>query len=130
MVPSTLAPPEPELKTKKGIATLVPEASAQKARSATPAPTTPVPVEANFLKTSLMENNRIKSSSRSLDLLIAITVHTLVLSIPILAGLYFHRFPEPEGISEHISGGAPATATAAARACGGRCESSTTAQGV
>lgn len=89
MVPSTLAPPEPELKTKKGIATLVLGASSHKARSATPASATPVPVEADFLKTSLMENNRIKSSSRSLDLLIAITVHTLVLSIPILAGLYF-----------------------------------------
>ena len=89
MVPSTLAPPEPELKTKKRIATLALEASPRKAATVPAAPPSPVPVEADFLKTSLMENNRIKSSSRTLDLLIAITVHTLVLSVPILAGLYF-----------------------------------------
>lgn len=89
MVPSTLAPPEPELKTKKHIATLALEASPRKAATVPAAPPSPVPVETDFLKTSLMENNRIKSSSRTLDLLIAITVHTLVLSVPILAGLYF-----------------------------------------
>ncbi len=89
MVPSTLAPPEPEPKTKKRIATLALEPSPRKAATVPAAPPSPVPVEADFLKTSLMENNRIKSSSRTLDLLIAITVHTLVLSVPILAGLYF-----------------------------------------
>lgn len=91
MVPSTHveAVPEPELKTKKRLATLVPEAASPKAATARVTPPSPVPVEADFLKTSLMENNRIKSSSRALDLFIAITVHTLLLSIPILAGLYF-----------------------------------------
>ena len=91
MVPSTHleAPPEPELKTKDFVTTLVLEAPPLKVAAAKTAKPSLVPTEANFLKTALMENNRMKSSSRTLDLLIAITVHTLVLAIPILAGLYF-----------------------------------------
>jgi protein TonB len=48
-----------------------------------------LPIDRDLFRTALIENNRIKSSSRALDLLIAFTVHFVVISIPILAGLYF-----------------------------------------
>ena len=92
MVPSTylVAPPEPEVKTTSPIATLVLEPrQAKTVPKAENAAVYHVPVEVNFLKNSLIENNHIKSSSRALDLLIAVTFHTVLLSIPILAGLYF-----------------------------------------
>ena len=38
---------------------------------------------------SLLEQNRVKSSSKTLDLLAALAFHIAVLSIPILLGLYF-----------------------------------------
>jgi protein TonB len=92
MAPSThvIAPPEPEVKTTSPIATLVHEP--RQTRTVSKAENVAVyhvRIEADFLKNSLIENNHIKSSSRALDLLIAVTFHTVLLSIPILAGLYF-----------------------------------------
>jgi protein TonB len=42
-----------------------------------------------LFKDSLLEDNRVKSSSKTLDLLVALTLHVVVLSIPIFLGLYF-----------------------------------------
>lgn len=91
MVPSTHleAPPEPEVKRTDPIATLVLEPRTSKAPTEQVQPVPPIPLQGEFLKSSLIENNRIKSSSRTLDLLIALTLHLAVLSVPILAGLYF-----------------------------------------
>ena len=49
-----------------------------------------------FLKDALLENNRVRSSSKMMDLLIAFSVHALVISIPILAGLYFTATLNPK----------------------------------
>lgn len=38
---------------------------------------------------ALLEDSRIKSSSRTLDLLIAFSVHAVLIGVPILAGLYY-----------------------------------------
>lgn len=43
----------------------------------------------NFLTGALLESHRVKSSSKTADLLIALTVHAMVIATPILAGLYF-----------------------------------------
>jgi hypothetical protein len=89
-VHQAIAPPEPEVKTTSPIATLVPEARQTKTvPKAENAAVYHVPIDPDFLKSSLIENNRIKSNSRALDLLIAVTFHTVLISIPILAGLYF-----------------------------------------
>ena len=45
---------------------------------------------------ALLENHRFKSSSKSLDLLIAVTVHVALISVPILAGLYFTATLNPK----------------------------------
>ncbi len=91
MVPSTHleAPPEPEVETTNPIAALVHERSKRPATTPPIPAFPPIPSEGDLFKSSLIENNRIKSSSRILDLLIAFTVHFVVLSIPVLAGLYF-----------------------------------------
>lgn len=44
--------------------------------------------EDQFFQSSMIENNRIKSSSKTLDFLIALTVNAAILAGPILAGLY------------------------------------------
>jgi hypothetical protein len=43
----------------------------------------------SFLNEALLENQRIKSSSKMLDILVALVVHAVVVATPILAGLYF-----------------------------------------
>ena len=48
-----------------------------------------VPPDQPVLRDSLLEQHRFKSSSRAMDLLVSILVHAVVLSGPILAGLYF-----------------------------------------
>lgn len=47
------------------------------------------PAEQELFQSSLIEQNRMKSSSKALDLLVAILVHATVIAVPILAGLYF-----------------------------------------
>jgi len=42
-----------------------------------------------MFQTSMMENNHIQSGSRTRDLLVAVTVHALLIGAPILAGLFF-----------------------------------------
>jgi periplasmic protein TonB len=48
-----------------------------------------VPVGAGFLSDTLLENNHIKSSSRMMDLMVALAFHIVLIGTPILAGLYF-----------------------------------------
>jgi protein TonB len=43
----------------------------------------------SILNSALLENHRFKSSSKILDLLLALTVHAAVIAGPIFAGLYF-----------------------------------------
>jgi periplasmic protein TonB len=43
----------------------------------------------SFLSGALLENHHFKSSSRTLDLIIALTVHVAVIAVPIFAGLYY-----------------------------------------
>lgn len=45
--------------------------------------------EQSFFRSSLLEQHRFKSSSRTLDLAVAILVHAIVIAGPIFAGLYF-----------------------------------------
>jgi protein TonB len=47
------------------------------------------PAGGSFLKDALLENHRVRSSSKTLDLLLAFTVHAVVIAIPIFAGLYY-----------------------------------------
>ncbi|HET8922935.1 MAG TPA: energy transducer TonB [Candidatus Acidoferrum sp.] len=42
-----------------------------------------------FFKEALLENHRFKSSSKTLDLLVALSLHVVVVAGPILAGLYY-----------------------------------------
>lgn len=53
----------------------------------------------SFLSGALLENNRVKGSSKAMDLLIAISVHVLVISIPIFAGLYFTATLNPKELT-------------------------------
>jgi periplasmic protein TonB len=45
--------------------------------------------ELAMFKTSMMENNHIQSGSRTMDVLVAIAVHAVLIGTPILAGLFF-----------------------------------------
>jgi protein TonB len=47
------------------------------------------PVGGAFLKDALLENNRIASSSKTMDLMVALMVHAVLIGGPILAGLYY-----------------------------------------
>ncbi|HEX8872496.1 MAG TPA: energy transducer TonB [Candidatus Acidoferrum sp.] len=47
------------------------------------------PQQPEWFRASMIEHNRIKGSSRAMDLLVAVVVHALVVGAPILAGLYF-----------------------------------------
>jgi len=49
-----------------------------------------------FLKDALLENHRVKGSSKAVDVLIALTFHVLVISVPIFAGLYFTASLSPK----------------------------------
>src|SRR5215472_6210515 len=66
--------------------------------SPTPHPTPPPPRSAiecsparagGLLNDALLESHRFKSSSRTLDLLIAVLSHVVLIAGPILAGLYY-----------------------------------------
>jgi periplasmic protein TonB len=80
---------EPEVTATNSTATLVPESRQTESDFAEKAAAYSVPIQGDFLKSSLIENNHIKSGSRALDLLVAFAFHFVLLSIPILAGLYF-----------------------------------------
>ncbi|HUC54911.1 MAG TPA: TonB family protein [Candidatus Cybelea sp.] len=49
-----------------------------------------------FLKGALLESHRVKSSSQALDLLVAFTLHAIVIGVPILAGLMFTATLSPK----------------------------------
>lgn len=49
-----------------------------------------------FLKGALLESHRVKSSSKVLDLLVALSFHAIVIGIPILAGLMFTSTLNPK----------------------------------
>jgi protein TonB len=49
-----------------------------------------------FLKGALLESHRVKSSSKALDLLVALSFHAIVIGIPILAGLMFTSTLNPK----------------------------------
>lgn len=83
------APPEPEVRKTNPVSTLVLDSPKAKAVPRTVPTLPPIPDNIDLFKDSLIENNKIKNISRTVDLLVAITVHILVISIPILAGLYF-----------------------------------------
>jgi len=91
MVPSTQleVPSEPEVKQSNDVTTLVLET---RKVTATPPLRPDKPkrkLQDNFFQSSMIENNRFKSSSKLLDFLIALTVNVAILGIPILAGLYY-----------------------------------------
>jgi periplasmic protein TonB len=49
-----------------------------------------VPVEVNDLfKSALIEKNRMTTGSRTLDVLVSVVLHVIVISVPILLSLYF-----------------------------------------
>ncbi len=50
----------------------------------------------SFLRDALLENHRVKSSSKTLDLLLALTFHVVVIGVPILAGLYYTATLNPK----------------------------------
>jgi protein TonB len=50
----------------------------------------------SFLQGALLESHRFKSSSKTLDLLLAFTLHATVIAIPIFAGLYFTATLSPK----------------------------------
>jgi protein TonB len=50
----------------------------------------------SFLKGALLESHRVKSSNKTLDLLFALTVHAVVISAPILIGLYYTATLNPK----------------------------------
>lgn len=99
MVPSTevAVPSEPEAKHTGSPDTLVleprtPEISTTQPVSRpvpSPRPSTIRTPEEGSFRASLLEYNRMTSSSRPLDILISLLMNVAILSAPILVGLYF-----------------------------------------
>ncbi len=50
----------------------------------------------SFLRDALLENHCVKSSSKTMDLLLALTFHVVVIGVPILAGLYYTATLNPK----------------------------------
>jgi len=93
MAPSTHieVPPEPALQPGNKPETRVEKKSVQKSvLPPPPAPLTrpPHPAEGSF-QSSMLEYNRMKSSSRLMDTLISLAVNAIILLVPVFAGLYF-----------------------------------------
>ena len=89
MAPSTLEMrPEPEVLTHKDVTSLVldkphaPQGNFEEQIK-------PVAISGNFLKSAMIENNRVKSSSKILDLLISFTVNAAILAGPVMIGLMY-----------------------------------------
>jgi periplasmic protein TonB len=75
LIPKTLVPPA------RPLPGLVPVAAGSAACH--------VDVGTRFLSDTLLENNHIKSSSKTMDLMVALAFHAVLLGGPILAGLYY-----------------------------------------
>jgi protein TonB len=73
--------PEGKLESKSTEKSAVPKTSVSVARLARPA-------EGSF-QSSMLEYNRMKSSSRLMDTLISLTINAVILLVPVFAGLYF-----------------------------------------
>jgi len=83
----------------------IPEVHLEHVITLPPRPASPLPSTAGeenrasggtFLKGALLESHRVKSSSKTLDLLVAFTFHAIVIGIPILAGLIFTNTLSPK----------------------------------
>jgi periplasmic protein TonB len=86
MAPSTYfeAPPELEAKPQKQVETQI-RATAKADSANAPRPR---PIEGSF-QSAMLEYNRMKSTSRLVDIVISLSVNTCLLVAPIFAGLYF-----------------------------------------
>ena len=80
-------PPDQEVKTGKKTETKIQESSKAGAPQAN-AVVRARPVEGSF-QSSMLEYNRMKSSSRLMDTIISLTVNAVILLVPVFAGLYF-----------------------------------------
>lgn len=93
MTPHTITEvPLPEVIIEQ-VVTLPPRAGAERSQAV------PKVSRANggsFLSGALLESHRVKSSSKTVDLLVALSVHAIVIGIPILAGLMFTATLSPK----------------------------------
>ncbi len=80
--------PEPEMQPAVHVETLVLEAPKPK-KAPPPVAPSPKRYEIGTFQSSMIEGNRMKSGSKLLDILISLTVNVIILSAPILVGLYF-----------------------------------------
>lgn len=90
MAPSTTLEmrPEPEVLSHKDVTSLVLDRPHAPLRN--PAEQVkPVAISGNFLKSAMIENNRVKSSSKILDILISFTVNAAILAGPVVIGLVY-----------------------------------------
>jgi periplasmic protein TonB len=69
--------------------------------------------DSSILNRTLLENHRFKSSSKTLDLLLALTVHAVVIAGPIFAGLYFTAKLSPNEFASMMLVAPPPAAAAA-----------------
>ncbi len=91
MAPSTHLEVPPEQEVKKGKAEKAKAPEPRKAVSVPPATAVKLPArpaEGSF-QSSMLEYNRMKSSSRLVDTMISLTLNALILLAPLFAGLYF-----------------------------------------
>jgi periplasmic protein TonB len=70
----------------------------------------------SILNSALLENHRFKSSSKTFDLLLALTVHAVVIAGPIYAGLYFTAKLSPNEFASMMLVAPPPPPPAAAAA--------------
>ena len=91
MAPSTHleVPPEQEIKQGKIAEELVVKPRKIVTGRSTRGPHLPARPEEGSFQSSMLEYNRMKSSSRLMDTLISLTVNACILVMPIFAGLYF-----------------------------------------
>lgn len=83
----------------------LPEVHVEHVITLPPRPTAPQPRSAPeysrasggaFLQGALLESHHVKSSSKALDLLVALTFHAIVIGVPILLGLFYTATLSPK----------------------------------
>ena len=91
MAPSTHIEVSPEEEIKQGNLAAPQVLEPRKAGRGTPSTTVKLPAlpEEGSFQSSMLEYNRMKSSSRLLDTVISLVVNTCILLAPLFAGLYF-----------------------------------------
>ena len=82
-------PARPEIQPARKPQTPVSEALPTKSPTRRTSSESKPRLEGELFKSSMMENNRIKGSSKAMDFLIALMLNTAMLATPIFAGLYF-----------------------------------------